>query len=81
MAQQKRRNPSEWQQLITEQSASGETREAFCRARGIPVTAFQSAVARQRDGASFVELAPQPSSSWEGELFFPGGVRVVLRGC
>ena len=81
MAYTKRRNPSDWHKLITEQSQSGETREAFCRARGIKPTAFQSAVARQRDGASFVELAPRPSSSWEGELHFPGGVRVVLRGC
>lgn len=81
MSYTKRRTPSEWQELISEQSQSGETREAFCRARGITLTTFQTAVARQRDRGSFVELAPQPSSGWEGELHFPGGVRVVLRGC
>lgn len=77
-----RRSAPEWQQLIMEQRQSGETRDAFCKSRGISPTAFQSALGRQRERGKFIEVQPVPQSSrWEGEVSFPGGITVRVRGC
>ena len=36
----KRRNKTEWQQLIDEQAASGPTQKASCEQTGIPLAIF-----------------------------------------
>ena len=60
-----RRSAEEVQQLLDEFRESGETRTAFCRRLGIPVTTLDYYRCRQtrqaRPRLARVKLAPQPS--------------------
>jgi hypothetical protein len=81
-----RRSAAEWQQLITEQRQSGDTRDAFCQSRAIAPTAFQSAVARHRErGAekgSGVVIFPAIARSGKrvGSLYFSGNCAIPIDG-
>ena len=78
-----RRAASEWRKIIAEQSQSGQTQIEFCRERGISISAFSNALTRFRRQASFVEVSPvdvAPPRIWEGEVVFPNGMTVRVRG-
>ncbi len=78
-----RRTPSEWRKLITEQTRVGQTQTECCRKRGISLPAFSNARNRFRKKPGFVEIAPIEVSRvqrWEGEVVFPNGVTVRVRG-
>ncbi|MFO1369502.1 MAG: hypothetical protein U1F46_10945 [Marinagarivorans sp.] len=65
-----RRTPQQWQKLIAEQAASGQTATAFCAARGInnkyfSVQKIKLAAAENRTPATkinskFIAIATQP---------------------
>jgi len=73
-----RRTPEQWRQIISEQEQSGQTQSRFCEERGIPKASFGNALMRFRHKSEFVEL--KPSAGWEGEVSFPNGVTVRVRG-
>ena len=77
------RTPLEWRKLITEQTQSGQTQAEFCLERGISLPAFSNARNRLGKKPGFVEIGAVEVSrvqSWEGEVLFPNGVTVRVRG-
>jgi transposase-like protein len=66
---------SKWSGLISEQSGSGETVEAFCRKRGLPTSQFYTWRKRLRRSAAeqflvvqIAKPAAQPASSKRGAI-------------
>ncbi len=64
-----RRNPAEWQRLITEQAASQLPTREFCRAQGMALSSFHywkrrlcSAQSEQPVSRSFVPVTVAPKS-------------------
>ena len=82
-----RRTRAEWQQLIEEQAASGQSQTAFCAAHSLSVTNFQnwkSRLKKEATDASWIEVEAVPtplSSDWEIELALGGGMTLRLRRC
>jgi len=77
-----RRSARMWQELISEQSRSGETNESFCAKRKIPLRSFEAA-RRKEIARSFFEVrtaAEVPSRTWESEVEFPNGVILRMSG-
>lgn len=81
----KRRSRDEWQRLIDEQAASGQTQTAFCAQRGICVGSFSHWKRRLFEEAgspAWIELGSLPaasSSSWDIELDLGDGLYLRLR--
>ena len=78
-----RRTAEQWQKLIAEQVASGQTQTVFCRERGIAFAAFNNARNRFTEKSGFIEITPANiprTQSWEGEVVFPNGVTIRVRG-
>lgn len=60
-----RRTSAQWQQLLGEFEASGQTAKAFCKTRGISPSNFfkrRSAI-KARNGSAFVATRVNPGSS------------------
>ncbi len=53
-----RRSKTQWQQLIVEQAASGQSQKAFCEQVGIPLATFGYWKRKLQD-----EVHPEPSRS------------------
>lgn len=79
-----------WQQIVTEQQASGLSQRAFCEAQGIGLSTFQRwRLALQRSGTRAPARAAMPfialereavaPSGWALELELGGGVTLRLR--
>lgn len=78
-----RRTRQEWHKLISEQELSGQTQSNFCRERGISLSALNNARNRLRNKPDFIEVSPVEITrvqSWTGEVVFPNGVTVRVRG-
>ncbi len=82
-----RRSRDEWQQLIDEQTDSGQTQAAFCAANGIGVGSFQNwkrRLAAEVSPEPWLELgtlAQQGTSAWDVELELGDGICLRLRRC
>ena len=82
-----RRSRDEWQGLIDEQAASGQTQTAFCTQRGISVSSFghwKRRLAEERETPPWIELGSLPaasSSSWDIALDLGDGLCLRLRRC
>ena len=87
-----RRNRAQWRQLLERFAASGQSREEFCRARGLTLSSFerwrralgQPAAARTLSGGEplFLELTTDARASardWDLELDLGAGVILRLR--
>ncbi|HDK37667.1 MAG TPA: IS66 family insertion sequence hypothetical protein [Thiolapillus brandeum] len=88
-----RHTPSEWQQLIEAQQASGLSQKAFCQENGIARATFgywkrklkqeQPVVQGHMSGSSWIELSrfatePSPTAYWQIELDLGNGVCLRL---
>ena len=72
MSKKTRRSRAEWESIIEEQAASGESVAGFCKSRDISTTAFynrRSALNKSSSDFRPVKITPAPSS---------GKVRCVL---
>jgi len=82
-----RRSQTEWQQLIDDQTDSGQTQAAFCAANGISVASLQNwkrRLAAEVSPEPWLELgtlAQQGTSAWDIELDLGDGVCLRLRRC
>jgi len=82
-----RRSQTEWQQLIDDQTDSGQTQAAFCAANGISVASFQNwkrRLAAEVSPEPWLELgtlAQQSTSTWDIELQLGDGICLRLRRC
>ena len=83
-----RRSASDWQQLIDEQTRSGQSQTAFCAARAVSQTSFQHWKRRLSAAASpsstWLDLGPLRESvatGWDIELDLGAGVCLRLRRC
>jgi hypothetical protein len=83
-----RRSAAEWELLLEEQAASGESQAAFFQRKGLSVGSFQNAKKRQSPGqfnpgqsnrGQLIELGPE-RKSFEAELLFPNGIVLRVRG-
>lgn len=83
----KRRSRDEWQRLIDEQAASGQTQTAFCAQRGLSVGSFSHWKRRLSEevvSPAWIELGSLPaasSSGWDIELDLGDGLCLRLRRC
>jgi hypothetical protein len=82
-----RRSRDEWQRLIDEQAASGQTQTAFCAERGISVGSFSQwkrRLAEEPGSPAWIDLSGLPTASstrWEIELDLGDGLCLRLRRC
>ena len=82
-----RRSQTEWQQLIDDQTDSGQTQAAFCAAKDISVASFQNwkrRLAAEVSPEPWLELgslAQQSTSAWDIELQLGDGICLRLRRC
>jgi transposase-like protein len=84
----RRRSGDEWQRLIDEQAASGQTQSAFCAAHGISVASLQYWKRRLGAPATTPEpwlelgtLAEASAARWDVELDLGDGIVLRLRRC
>ena len=90
----RRRTQEQWTALLAEQGDSGLSQRAFCRSRGLSVTAFYNAKSRakapvllaeeRREGEFIaVSLEPEPAvvprEGWDVELTLGSGVVLRVR--
>ena len=82
-----RRSQTEWQQLIDDQTDSGQTQAAFCAANGLGVGSFQNwkrrlaAEVSPEPWLALGTLAQQGTSAWDIELELGDGICLRLRRC
>ncbi len=85
-----RRSREQWQRLLDEQSASGQTQTTFCQAKGLCLASFQNwkrrlaAEASEQPSQPWVELGTLDQVSgpgWDIELDLGNGVCLRLRRC
>jgi hypothetical protein len=84
----KRRNESEWTEILARFQFSGMTVREFCRRERISLSSFQRWRSRVGPASSpeFVELVPSAtvaatdSSGWSLEIALPNGAQLRFRG-
>ena len=78
----RRRNKSQWQELIAEQSRSGMSQAEFCKAQSLSLATFQwrkKELRAQERKAAFTEVVVAESSpDVKAELVLPGGATFRL---
>ena len=93
-ARRRRRTQGQWATLLAEQGESGLTQRAFCRSRGLSVSAFYNAKSRakapapvveERSEGEFIAVSVDPhagfpvSERWDVELTLGRGVVLRVR--
>ena len=82
-----RRSREEWQRLIHEQTESGLTQRAFCRANAISLASFRNwkrRLAAEEPGEPWFELGALDEAQavrWDIELELGDGICLRLRRC
>jgi len=76
------KSAQEREQLVKEYEASGKSQHEFCEERGIKLTTFKGWFYKKKrvKGPGFAEVAVAMPETGPGEVIFPSGVRVSIRG-
>lgn len=72
----------DWEQILVEQQASGESIKRFCEARGLSLGVFHYHKKRRKQAGvgGFVEVAGDFGNGHLIEICYPNGVRLKLSG-
>lgn len=85
-----RRSREDWRRLVSEQTESGLTQAAFCKANGLSVASLQYWKRKLADSSETMPSAPwvdlgtlaaAASPDWEIELQLGEGICIRLRRC
>lgn len=86
MTKRIRRTPQQWQQIIDQQSRSGQAARQFCADNDLNYSVFckwRRKLAPSQPGAAFLDVSslvvPEPTPTWEVELDLGGGMALRLR--